>query len=384
MNILFYLSCTPNPLNGGIERVSSILAEEFIKHGHKCFCLYYMDVEPGYKSSLYLDEQFIPLDSATMSSDIENFISKNEIEVVMNQLAYISPVCDILNRLKNKYNYKLIINHHNNPFPSIARIKSHKYSSYKGVLIKIIAYLKPEILINRFSRAYIEEVRKYLEYCDYYVLLANAYKTKIEENIISNKLMSIYNPLTYSVFFDMKDYSNKEKIVLFVGRYAENQKRVSKALLIWKSLEKYGYNDWKFVLVGHGPDETNYRNMIRNWNIKNIEMLGKNNPLKFYRKASIFIMTSSYEGWSMTLAEAKQNGVVPICFDTFLASTEIINDGIDGFVIEDNHDKEYISKLRLLMGDDEIRRKMAENAIIHSKKFSTDKIAAQWLSIIED
>ena len=86
----------------------------------------------------------------------------------------------------------------------------------------------------------------------------------------------------------------------------------------------------------------------------------------------------------MTLAEAKQNGVVPICFDTFLASTEIINDGIDGFVIEDNHDKEYISKLRLLMGDDEIRRKMAENAIIHSKKFSTDKIAAQWLSIIED
>ena len=91
MNILFYLSCTPNPLNGGIERVSSILAEEFIKHGHKCFCLYYMDVEPGYKSSLYLDEQFIPLDSATMSSDIENFISKNEIEVVMNlSLIHIS------------------------------------------------------------------------------------------------------------------------------------------------------------------------------------------------------------------------------------------------------------------------------------------------------
>lgn len=384
MNILFYLSCTPNPLNGGIERVSSILAQEFIKRGHKCFCIYYLNVEPGYLSPLYEDQQYIPLESKSMLAEVEDFISRNNINVVMNQLAYISPVCDVINTLKNKYNYKLIITHHNNPFPSIARLRTTKYHSYKGNLKKIIAYFKPEILIRRFTKAYIKEVNEYLKYCEYYVLLANAYKSKIQEHIISDKLISIYNPLTYQSFFDMKEYSSKEKIVLFVGRYAENQKRVSKALHIWKLMEKYGYDDWKFVLVGHGPDENLYRKIIQDLNIKNIELLGKNNPLEFYKKASIFVMTSSYEGWSMTLAEAKQNGVVPICFNTFLASTEIINDGVDGFIVEDGHNKEYISKLRTLMNNDDLRRKMAENAVINSKKFSVEKIASQWLSIIEN
>lgn len=384
MNILFYLSCTPNPLNGGIERVSSILAKEFIKRGHKCFCMYYMDVEPGYKSPLYAEQLFVPLNSYTFSTDIDDFISRNKIEVVMNQLAYIPQICNILNRLKAKYNYKLIITHHNNPFPSIARVRTQKYYSYKGLLKHIIAYIRPEILINRLSDAYIQEVHQYTKYCDYYILLANAYQRKIEEKLKSPKLTYIYNPLTYTEYFDMNDYSSKEKIVLFVGRYAENQKRVSKSLKIWKALEKKGYNGWKYVLVGHGPDEEKYKKMIHDLEIKNIELLGKHNPLEFYKKASIFMMTSSYEGWGMTLAEAKQNGVVPICFNTFLASSEIITDNENGFIIADNHEKEFISKLRLLMNDDNLRREMANRAIEHSHNFSAEKIAAQWLSIIEN
>lgn len=383
MNILFYLSCTPNPLNGGIERVSSILAEQFIKHGHKCFCIYYLNVEPGYVSNLYNDQQYIPLDSKTFSSDIENFIFKNKIEVVINQLAYIPPVCDILNELKAKYNYKLIITHHNNPFLSVARVRTQKYYSYKGIIKKIIAYIKPEILIKRFSANYISEVKEYLKYCDYYILLAKAYQTRIEQYIKTNKLLSIYNPLTYKEYFDINDYQSKEKIVLFVGRYAENQKRVSKSLKLWKELEKYGYDGWKYVLVGHGPDEDMYKEMIRKLSIQNIELLGKHNPLEFYKKASIFIMTSAYEGWSMTLAEAKQNGVVPICCNTFLASSEIINNGIDGFIVNDNNNNEFINKLRLLMRNYDLRKRMANEAIKHSKEFSAEKIADQWLSIIE-
>lgn len=384
MNILFYLSCTPNPLNGGIERVSSILAKEFIKHGHNCFCLYCMNIEPEYKSPLYVDQQYIPYNSESMSWEIDDFISRNKIDVVMNQLAYERPICEVLNSLKSKYNYKLFINHHNNPFPSVARLRTQRCRSYRDFLKKMITYIKPEIFIKRISRAYINEVKEYLNYCDSYVLLAQSYKSQIEKYIRSNKMKAIYNPLTYSDFYDMNEYNSKEKIVLFVGRYAENQKRVSKALKIWKALEQYGYNGWNFILVGHGPDEKEYRDLIEHLKIKNIEILGKNDPLLFYRRASIFIMTSSYEGWSMTLAEAKQNGVVPICFNTFLASSEIIQNHVDGFIIEDNHDKDFISKLRCLMHDNEMRRKMAENAVINSKKFSAEIISKQWLAIIEE
>lgn len=384
MNILFYISCTPNPLNGGIERVSNILAEEFIKHGHNCYCIYYMEVEKGYQSPFFKSQDFIPLDSDTIKEDIEYVIMENNIDVVLNQLAYIPQICSVFNNLKGKYNYKLFTVHHNNPFLSNARLKSEGVNSLKSLIKKCISLLYPMLLINRFRQKYLNELRNHLQFCDYYVCLSKSYVSNIRQyNISSSKLISIYNPLTYPDWYNIDYYNLKEKIVLFVGRYSEDQKRISKSLKIWKSLEKYGYNGWRFVLIGHGPDEHKYRKLIKDLKICNVELKGKGNPFEYYQKASIFLMTSSYEGWPMTIAEAKQNGVVPICFDTFSACREIINNNLDGYIIKESRNSEFRDKLFLLMNDDSLRKKMAGNGIEYSKNFTAEKIANQWLSLIE-
>ena len=44
---------------------------------------------------------------------------------------------------------------------------------------------------------------------------------------------------------------------------------------------------------------------------------GQKNPEPYYNEASIFMMTSSFEGWGLTLTEAQQYGCVPLAFHSF-------------------------------------------------------------------
>jgi glycosyltransferase involved in cell wall biosynthesis len=156
---------------------------------------------------------------------------------------------------------------------------------------------------------------------------------------------------------------------------------VSRALKIWKAVEPYGYNDWKFVLVGHGNDMNYYKTLIEKNKIKNVELLGKHDPLSFYKRASIFLMTSAYEGWGMTIVEAMQNGCVPIVYDTFDAAKDIIRSNESGYVIKDGNSSEYCEKLRNLMCDDQRRKSMAQNAVSDMKRYTLDNIVKQWTEL---
>ena len=58
--------------------------------------------------------------------------------------------------------------------------------------------------------------------------------------------------------------------------------------------------------------------------IKNIYFEGNKNPLPYYQKASVFLMTSALEGWGLTITEAQQFGVVPVAFDSYPSLHEVI------------------------------------------------------------
>ena len=76
----------------------------------------------------------------------------------------------------------------------------------------------------------------------------------------------------------------------------------------------------------------------------------RKNPLRYYEHASIFMMTSAYEGWGMTVIEAMQNGVVPIVFNSYSAVYDILTDEEDGIIIENNDIKNYADKVSCIDG----------------------------------
>ena len=160
------------------------------------------------------------------------------------------------------------------------------------------------------------------------------------------------------------------------------KKKISRALKIWKEIEKdCRFNDWTLELVGEGPNLDEYKQYASE-NLKRVKFFGKQEPKEFYQRASIFMMTSAYEGFGITLTEAQQFGCVPIVLNTFSAAKDIITDGQSGFLVDS--DRMFVKRLKSLMLDSEMRENMARTAIKSSQKFSKENVTAQWISLFNE
>ncbi|MDE6292043.1 MAG: glycosyltransferase, partial [Bacilli bacterium] len=186
-------------------------------------------------------------------------------------------------------------------------------------------------------------------------------------------------------FFDPIYYEKKHKEVLIVSRLLEGHKDISKALKIWKTIEADGaYKEWSLKIVGHGPDEEYYKRLSYRYGLRTVSFEGVQDPKAYYERSSIFMITSSYEGWVLTLNEAKQNGVVPIVYNSFSALQEMVEDGQDGFIIPFNDEISYVNHLKQLMDDSTLRRTMAINAINNSRNYSADLIVKDWIKLFNE
>ena len=170
-----------------------------------------------------------------------------------------------------------------------------------------------------------------------------------------------------------------------VSRLEEEPKRISLALKIWKEIETdHTLSEWKLKIVGHGKMESWYKSLVIHYGLQRVFFEGTKNPEPYYNEASIFMMTSSFEGWGLTLTEAQQYGCVPLAFRSFASLTDIITDKVNGFAIPNDDISLYIKQIKLLMTDEKLRKSMSANAIESSKQFSIEIIIKKWMEVINE
>ena len=110
-------------------------------------------------------------------------------------------------------------------------------------------------------------------------------------------------------------------------------------------------------------------------------MLGFRQPLPFYKKAKIFLMTSAYEGFSMSLIEGQQNGVALIVMDSFESLHEIVTNNDNGLLVKDGNIGEFTEKLKRLMTDDILRNKLVDRGLETCQRFTVKKVVDKWETI---
>lgn len=385
MNILFFTEDEINPTMGGIERVTSILSKTFTEVYHaNVFSLFLNPVtDPS-------NDLFIRKMCWNNVRDVRTFIEVNEIDIIVCQRQI--PEIEILRNLLHERRDKCVFINvfHNMPGYEITTwrylIYYMHYTNLKGKIksiIKLLFYpLYKSYLLKKASKV----MRMADSSSDISILLSSRYE-KLYKNIYgiskTASCCAINNPLSYSNFFQMTEYSLKRHILLVVSRLDERQKRLSLLLKIWGRIQNET-NDWQLIIIGNGEDKGIYESIIQKKHLKNVTMLGKKAPLPFYREASLFAMTSVVEGWGMTLLEAMQCGVVPVVMDTFGAVHDIIDDGENGILIPDRNLDKYAEVLLSLMKDESERKRLAGNAIEKVRCFSPNVIAGQWMKLFTD
>lgn len=371
MNILFITTYYPEPQIGGIERVTYLLSKYLSQHKFRIFNLRFNNSE--------YDDTFPFINSSQLknlydSNSLRKYLISNQINVIINQSHFF--YTPIIESARKNLDIKLYTVFHNRPmFQALKLNEAIKYSNSK--LKYIIPFIYPIYKLYSVRKLKKEHKQSYL-LSDKTILLSSRFIDiyKKELNVDGKKLTYINNPISFD---NVKvDYTQKEKIVLIVARLYEAQKRLSIALDIWKEVESQN-PDWKLIIVGDGEDRRLYEEHCRKNNIQNVEFAGRTNPLPYYMKASIFMMTSKNEGWPLTLLEAMQTGVVPIVMDSFAALHDIIQDGSNGYIVKYNDKKEFGNRLISLINNKNLRLKMSQEGLHSCTQYSIDNIGKDGL-----
>ena len=94
-------------------------------------------------------------------------------------------------------------------------------------------------------------------------------------------------------------------------------------------------------------------------------------------------MTSDFEGFPLVLAECMSFGVVPCVYDSFAAVHDIIEDDVNGLIIEKENGnfsaEKMATRLAEIMSDEQKLDMMAQKLIETSKRYSIDSVYEQWM-----
>ena len=72
-------------------------------------------------------------------------------------------------------------------------------------------------------------------------------------------------------------------------------------------------------------------------------------------------------------------GVIPIGFDSFNAIYDMIDDGIDGFIIPDNNYEQYAETILRLAQDDTLRCRIAYKAQKRKNRYDIEQVGPLWM-----
>lgn len=386
MNILFLYNEAINPQVGGVERITFSLADYFESKGYKVFFLALNN-----NHSVGDKRQFFLPDNTSFISErnigfFSSFLAEKAMNVVINQ-AGTNPYISQLSYYCRKAGVKLVSAVHNSLLASVINYSSAKKGKYNRIgLGWLLPYtdkkLFKNLLLALYKLKYSNHYKSLCKNSDYVVLLSEKYKQELTFFMNANKIdnvIGIHNPVSYDEVVKRK----KNKELLYVGRVNTSQKRVDLLLQIW-GLLYLKFPDWNLKIVGGGDELLAIKALSSKQNLQNIYFYGFQNPRPFYETASIFCMTSSYEGLPMTLLESMQYGIVPVAFNSFLSITDIIHDKANGCLVTPFKIDEYVDSLSILMKSEEMLGRYSTIAEETAKRFDLSVIGEQWINIFKE
>lgn len=378
VTVLFVLPTMVGPTRGGVSRVTFLLTKGFLQKGIRVLYLINERSESFDCIEAPVPVHVFPYSDRQFQENVNfyhKFLNDNDVDFVVNQCGLFEDSVLYLNVGDNKC--KTISVLHSNPMLNFEHLASEelvlKDNSLKGFL-KLIARF---CLYPRIKRSYITYRREQFKFLftnsDKVCLLSISHLEDFEKYYKTydrDKVIAIPNPCSFK-----SQQSGKKKQLLYVGRLEQGEKRPDRLLKIWKRLYKK-FPDWEMVIVGDGKERERLEKEAKK--LERISFVGFQSPEQYYRDASIFCMTSNFEGFPMVLPEAMAFGTIPFAFDSFPAVHDILEEGKTGFLVKPFSIKEYVRKLEVLMSDEDKRTVMAQNCMNDVTRFSLDNIVGKW------
>ena len=185
--------------------------------------------------------------------------------------------------------------------------------------------------------------------------------------------------------FIAEKYSDcSQKRVIAVGRL-DYQKSFDRLIQVWEKMHQQ-MPEWRLDIFGQGEWKDMLQRMIDERGLE--ASVNLNAPTKDigkeYSESSMIVMSSHYEGFPMVMIEAMACGLPAVCFDFKCGPRDIIIEGENGLIVPDGDIDGLAEAMVRLMRDDELRKRMGENAKKVVEKYSEDRVMGLWVNLYEE
>lgn len=371
MKIIYLIAGTRH--SGGMERVLANKANWLAVHGHEV-CIITTDQEG--------DEPFFKLDERVKCYDLDIGYEENNGKGFLNKLLNY-PLKQYRHRqrleaLLMQIKADVVISMFCNDASFLPKIKdgSKKVLEIHFSRFKLLQYGRKGLwaLADRWRSVNYEKIAK--QY-DRFVVLTNEdaeYWHGLDNMVV------IPNARTFACD-EPAQLENKE--VLAVGRY-NYQKGYDRLLDAWAMVHKVE-PEWKLRILGDGEQRSDMELQAKRLHLSDSVIFGRaeHKVDEIYQQASIFAMTSRYEGLPMVLLEAQAAGLPIVSFDCKCGPKDVIRDGENGILVKDGNIQTFAQKLLHLMKDEELRKEMGRKAFKDSERFDEKRIMRMWTNVFD-
>ena len=347
---------TANLGSGGAERVTSLLANQFCQKGYDVEIIFFRDRLIFYE-----------LDSRIKVVVIEEECHSNAMwRKVLWLRSYVK---------KTRPNVVI---------PFRVSVYCTTILSLLGVSVPIVA---SERIDPRIPDSYWTLLRRLLLPFVSHLVVQTNYIKSYYPKFVQKKTTVIPNPVRDEVFHQIENgkltIDNEEKLnrIISVGRLypQKNQKMMIRAF----AKVADAFPDWQLVIYGEGPLRESLELIVESLEMKDRILLpGRTeHVVDELRKSKIFCMSSDYEGMSNSMIEAICTGL-PVISTKVSGTEDLVKDGENGLLMEIRDEISLSRRMRSLMEDENMMKKMSYNSYCSGRRFRLETIVEQWEDVI--
>jgi len=145
------------------------------------------------------------------------------------------------------------------------------------------------------------------------------------------------------------------------------------------------HRDWSLIIMGDGPLRDQLVSRANALKIESrVHFAGTvADPFPILRRASLFVLSSRFDGFPNALCEAMACGVAAISFDCPSGPADIIRHGVDGILVPPGDVGALAAAIDHLIKDPHERARLASRAPEVSTRFSVEKVLLSWNQLFE-
>ena len=350
---------------GGAQRTSSALANNWSKNGHKVtvICTYDGKIKRHYD----LDEN---INLIKLSKNL--FFYKNK---------YLNLIWKLfsLRRLIKSQDPDIVISF-------LARINVAAALSTLGIKSLLIICERSWPPFVSLNKRIFWVFRILFKRADKIIVQTEKSKSWLSINLPSSNVEVIPNPVLYPIPFENESIIapnsivlDSKKIILASGRL-HKVKQFDLLIKAYSIIEK-AHPNWDLVILGDGEDKKFLKSMLKDLKIAGRVFLPGNvgNVADWYERADLFVLSSLVEGFPNVLLEAMSYGVTSISFDCNTGPKEMIENEVNGILVNPEEKEIGLSKaMKKMITHEKDRTKLSNNSVLLRKKYSINNIMQKW------